>query len=366
MDPVNATNATATTSAWGKPLALNITPEGIAEAIAIMIAAYIIARFLRYYVLRLSKETNYVWIFNEDTAGTLYNMTIFVALVYAVRALGLSFKVGGVEVSTLLTALLVFYFSYLLAKESRDYLIMRTPPNKLPETQIKAKLFYYTVVTIAFFIALDIAGLSGRLSTVIAAAGITGIVLGFSAQTVIANFISGVFMYFDKPLKIGDAVRIGDFEGIVTDIRILSTRIRRWDGTLVRIPNEKLFNSEIINLQKYPARRAEITVGIAYKEDAQKAIDTILGVLDEEPAVLAEPEPRVYVSELADSSVNITIWAWVPSTLWIGQNLLRSKYQLLQKIKEALDREGIEIPFPQRVNWFAEPLKIKIEGERES
>jgi small-conductance mechanosensitive channel len=172
-------------------------------------------------------------------------------------------------------------------------------------------------------------------------------------------------MYFDKPLKIGDAVRIGDFEGIVTDIRILSTRIRQWDGTLVRIPNEKLFNTEIINLQKYPARRAEIVVGIAYKEDAQKAIDTILRVLDEEPAVLAEPEPRVYVSELADSSVNITVWAWVPSSLWVGQNLLRSKYHLLQKIKEALDKEGIEIPFPQRVNWFAEPLRIKIEGEHQ-
>jgi small-conductance mechanosensitive channel len=242
---------------------------------------------------------------------------------------------------------------------------MRSSKQRLPEVQLKAKIFYYTIVTIAFFIALNIAGLSGRLSTIIAAAGITGIILGFSAQTVVANFISGIFMYFDKPLKIGDAVRIGDFEGIVHDIRILSTRIRQWDGTLVRIPNEKLFNSEITNLQKYPARRAEITVGIAYKEDAQKAIDTIMKVLEEEPIVLAEPEPRVYVRELGDSSVNITIWAWVPSELWLGQNLLRSKYHLLQRIKEALDREGIEIPFPQRVNWFAEELRVRIEEPKE-
>lgn len=335
-------------------------------SLIVFILGFLIAKAIEKYVLELSNSTTYVWLFNEDTARAIYNMVVLIAAFYSLHILGiLSYKVGGTPLSDVLTALAVFYFSYLLAKRSKDYMLMRTTQEKLPETQIKAKLLYYGIITFAFFVSLNIAGLSGRLSTIIAAAGITGIVLGFSAQTVIANFISGVFMYFDKPLKIGDAVRIGDVEGVVHDIRILSTRIRAWDGTLVRIPNEKLFNSNIVNLQKYPARRAEITVGIAYKEDAQRAIDTILRVLDEEPYVLAIPEPRVYVSELADSSVNITLWAWVPSSLWIGQNLLRSKYRLLQKIKEALDREGIEIPFPQRVNWFPEPIRIRVEGERE-
>jgi small-conductance mechanosensitive channel len=355
------------TSFWeqgglGQKLFLTVTVGDVIKATLVLVVGFLTAKLLQRYLLRLSRSTKYVWIINEDTASTLYNLIILISLIYSFEALGLSFSIGGVQTSNVLTALIVFYFSYLFAKKSKDYMLMRSPKEKLPETQLKAKLFYYTIVTAAFFIALNIAGLSGRLSTIIAAAGITGIVLGFASQTVIANFVSGIFMYFDKPLKIGDAVRIGDFEGIVHDIRILSTRIRQWDGTFVRIPNEKLFNSEILNLQKYPARRAEITVGIAYKEDAQRAIDTILKVLEEEPVVLAEPEPRVYVSELADSSVNITIWAWVPSELWLGQKLLRSKYHLLQKIKEALDREGIEIPFPQRVNWFAEELRVKIEN----
>ncbi len=357
-------NASGNITVGFGPTSITMGVGNIITSIVVFVVGLLISRLVRRYILTLSRSTKYVWIFNEDTAKTLYNMMVIISAFYALHVLGvLSYKLWGTPLSDVFTALTVFYFSYLLAKKSKDYMVMRAPKEKLNEMQVKAKLFYYTIMTVAFFLALNIAGLSGRLSTVLAAAGITGIVLGFSAQTVIANFISGVFMYFDKPLKIGDAVRIENVEGIVHDIRILSTRIRAWDGTLIRIPNEKLFNSNIINLQRYPARRAEIMVGIAYRENAQKAIETILKVLDGEPYVLAIPEPKVYVRDLGDSSVNITIWAWVPSALWAGQNLLRAEYNLLQKIKDALQQEGIEIPFPQRVNWFAEPLRIKITEE---
>ncbi|WP_297519341.1 mechanosensitive ion channel family protein [Thermococcus sp.] len=345
----------------------SITLLSLIKAGLIIVAGFVIAKLIKREIIKASRSTTYVWIINEETAGAIYNLTVFIAIIYALEEIGLlAYKLWGVPLSNLLTAILVFYFTYLLAKKSKDYMISRTPQSRLPEVQVKAKLFYYTIITIAFFLALSIAGISGELGTLLAAAGITGIVLGFSAQTVIANFVSGVFMYFDKPLQIGDAVRLRDtsgniLEGIVEDIRILSTRIRQWDGTLVRIPNEKLFNSEIINLQRYPARRTTLRIGIAYSADAEKALEVIKGVLDEEPYVLAKPEPRVFVEDMGDSAVNITIWAWAPSSLWVGENILRSKYRLLQKIKEALDKEGIEIPFPQRVNWFANELRVKLE-----
>ncbi|WP_297506256.1 mechanosensitive ion channel family protein [Thermococcus sp.] len=343
---------------------ISITLLSIIKAVAILVLGVILARIVKAEVIKASRNTTYVWIINEESASALYNLIVFIAVIESLNALGiLSYKLWGVTLSNLLIALLIFYFSYLLAKKSKDYLISRAPQSKLPEVQLKAKLFYYTVITLAFFIALNIAGISGELSTLLAAAGITGIVLGFASQAVISNFISGIFMYFDKPLQVGDAVRLPEsgVEGIVEDIHILSTRIRQWDGTLIRIPNASLFNSSIVNLQRYPVRRTTIVVGISYKSDIRKAIDTVLRVLDEEPYVLAKPEPKVYVEELGDSSVNLTIWAWVPSSLWIGQNLLRSRFHLLQKIKEALEAEGIEIPFPQRVNWFAEELKVRIE-----
>ncbi|MDV3104408.1 mechanosensitive ion channel family protein [Thermococcus waiotapuensis] len=354
-----------TTSFWeqgvfGQGLILGITVGGITKALLILVAALIIARFVRAYLLNLSRSTKYIWIINEDTASTLHNMIVVIAIVYAFEALGaMAFKIGGANMSNILAGFLVFYFSYIFAKKSKDYMIMRSPTQNLPEVQVKAKLFYYLIVVLAFFIALNIAGFTGRLTTIFAAAGITGIVLGFASQTVVANFISGIFMYFDKPLKIGDPVEVAGYSGIVHDIRILSTRIRTWDGVLVRIPNEKLFNSEIQNLMKYPARRVDITVGIGYKEDAGKAIEVIKKTLDEMSYVLAEPEPVVFVDNLGDSSVNISIRAWAPSEKWFDVRI-----QIVQKVKEALDREGIEIPFPQRVNWFPEPIRIKVEGER--
>lgn len=350
------------TSIWlGKELAWGISVGGVVKALLILLIGYAIAKFIRRYLITLSRTTKYVWIVNEDTAGTLHNMIVIISLIYALDAVGiLSYEVAGTSISSMISAFLVFYFSYLLAKRSKDYMIMRAPQKKLPEVQLKAKLFYYTVVTLAFFIALNIAGFSGRLTTLLAAAGITGIILGFSAQTVVSNFISGIFMYFDRPLKIGDPVEVAGYSGVVHDIRILSTRIRTWDGTLVRIPNEKLFNSEIVNLTKYPARRVDVPVGIAYREDIQKAIDVIKGVLDDMPYVLAEPEPVVFVEGLGDNSVNIAVRAWAPSEKWFDV-----RWRIVQRIKEALDREGIEIPFPQRVNWFAEELRVRVMEEKE-
>ncbi|KPU64083.1 mechanosensitive ion channel protein MscS [Thermococcus sp. EP1] len=338
---------------------MTLTIGTVIKALLILLIGLVFAKIVKRYLINLSRSTKYVWIVNEDTASTLHNLIIIISVVYSFDALGiLSYEVLGTSLSNLLTASLVFYFSYLLAKKSKDYWIMRTPQQRLPEVQLKAKLFYYILVILAFFIALNIAGFTGKLTTLLAAAGITGIILGFASQTVVANFVSGIFMYFDKPLKIGDPVEVGGYSGIVHDIRILSTRIRTWDGLLVRIPNEKLFNSDIKNLQKYPARRVDIIVTIAYKEDIQKAINLIKEMLDEMPYVLAEPEPAVFVDNLGDNGVHIAVRAWAPSEKWFNV-----RTQILQRIKDTLEREGIEIPFPQRVNWFAEELRVRIEGK---
>ncbi|WP_324735125.1 mechanosensitive ion channel family protein [Thermococcus sp. SY098] len=337
-----------------------VTPIMLIKAAAVLLSGIIIANLIKRWIVGISRTTKYVWIINEDTGEAIRRLVIIIALIYSLDTIGvLSISMAGTTLSNLISAFLVFYFSYLIAKKSKDYLLIGgAKRGNLPEVQLKAKLFYYSLLTVAFLIALNIAGFTGKLTTIIAAAGITGIILGFSAQTVIANFISGIFMYFDKPLKIGDPVEVAGYSGVVNDIRILSTRIRTWDGVLVRIPNEKVFNSEIKNLQKFPARRVDVIISIAYKEDISRAIEVIKKTLKEMPLVLAEPEPAVYVDELADSGVNIYVKAWAPSEKWFD---VRST--ILEKLKKALEREGIEIPFPQRVNWFAEELRVKVEKE---
>ncbi|WP_457753660.1 mechanosensitive ion channel family protein, partial [Thermococcus sp.] len=311
-----------------------VTPIMLIKAAAVLLSGIIIANLIKRWIVGISRTTKYVWIINEDTGEAIRRLVIIIALIYSLDTIGvLSISMAGTTLSNIISAFLVFYFSYLIAKKSKDYLLIGgAKRGNLPEVQLKAKLFYYSLLTVAFLIALNIAGFTGKLTTIIAAAGITGIILGFSAQTVIANFISGIFMYFDKPLKIGDPVEVAGYSGVVNDIRILSTRIRTWDGVLVRIPNEKVFNSEIKNLQKFPARRVDVIISIAYKEDVSRAIEVIKRTLEEMPLVLAEPEPAVYVDELADSGVNIYVKAWAPRDKWFD---VRST--LLDKLKKALE-----------------------------
>ncbi|NJE05821.1 mechanosensitive ion channel family protein [Thermococcus sp. M36] len=342
---------------WLPSVSVELTIVSVLKAAVIIAGAVLAGRITRKLIIRKSKETSLTWIINQDTADILFRMFVLGGTIWALYVLGImSYSIGPTTVGNLAFAAGFFYFTYLIAKKSRDYMIEGSGGEPGPDVVIRAKLFYYILVTIAFFTALSFAGVSAQLSALLAAAGITGIILGFSAQTVVSNFVSGVFMYFDKPLQIGDAVKVGDAGGIVEDIRILSTRIRSWDGTLIRIPNEKLFNSNIVNLMRYPARRVDVQVGIAYSADADRAVEIIREVLDAIPLVLAEPEPAVYISELSDSAVVISIRAWAPSEKWFDV-----RTRIVLDVKKALDEAGIEIPFPQRVNWFANELKVRIE-----
>ncbi|QDA30879.1 mechanosensitive ion channel family protein [Thermococcus indicus] len=354
---MTANNTTTAPSTSPAPIQIDLSLLTLVEAAVIIFGMIVLGRIVRKIIIRKSKETSLTWIINEDTADIVFRMFVLGGIIWALYLLGImSYGLGPTTVGNIAFAMGFFYFSYLIAKKSKDYMIMSSGKKARPETIVKAKVFYYLFITIAFFMALSFAGVSTELSALLAAAGITGIVLGFSAQTVVSNFISGVFMYFDKPLLIGDQVKIGELEGVVEDIRILSTRIRAWDGTLIRIPNEKLFNSNIVNFMRYPVRRVDVNIGIAYAADAERAVEVIKRVLDEIPLVLVEPEPLVYVDRLDDSSVVVAIRAWAPSEKWF-----EVRTRIIHNVKRALDEAGIEIPFPQRVNWFANELKIRIE-----
>ncbi len=208
------------------------------------------------------------------------------------------------------------------------------------------RIIYYTTIIVATLAALSYLGID--FTGALLAGGILGIVIGFATQSVVANLISGIFLQIDKPVSIGDPIGIIDehLYGVILEINILSTSIRTFDGVNLRIPNEKLFTSTIHNFSKYVARRVVITVGIAYHEEMKKAIDIILKTINENSLVLAEPAPLVYVDELSDSSVNLSIRMWAPSSVWF-----EVRTEIVQQIKKVLDEAGIEIPFPQRVIW---------------
>lgn len=219
------------------------------------------------------------------------------------------------------------------------------------------KFFYYGTIIIVSISSIKLIGLDP--SGLLLAGGVTGIILGFASQNIVGNLISGIFLMIEKPIKIGDQVEIDKISGFITDIRIISTLIRTYDGLLVRIPNQQVFTSNITNLVGFPVRRFDFTIGIRYSDDADRAIELIKDLVDKEPFALLNPAPSVYVRELKESSVELVVLIWAPISEWFGL-----KTKLVWAAKKTLEENGIEIPFPQHVVYLHNvPEKDKIPEE---
>lgn len=214
------------------------------------------------------------------------------------------------------------------------------------------KMIYYGIILVTLLAVVTSQGID--LSGLMVAGGIFGIVIGFAAQSVVSNLFSGVFLMFDRPAKAGDLIEIpqSNIYGKLIDITIFSTRIKLFDGSIMRVPNEKVFTSEIRNVSASEVRRLDVTVGIAYKEDIDRVITVIKKAMAGIPYVLCEPKPEVWTEQLADSSVNLKILTWIPRDEWDNVGPI-----LLKEIKKGVEDSGIEIPFPQRVIHYSDKVK---------
>jgi small-conductance mechanosensitive channel len=196
-------------------------------------------------------------------------------------------------ISVILTVIFAIFLATFIKIKLKTYL-----SNKIPEDirNILIKIIYYTIILIAVISALSQVGIN--VSGLFVAGGIAGLIIGFASQSIVSNLVSGLFIMFERPVKIGDQIEIDGISGFVEDIHLISTIIRTYDGIFVRIPNEKVFTSKIKNYVTNVVRRFEYTVGISYSDDAEK------------------------------------------------------RMRLLWRIKKEIEDAGIEIPFPQRVVWF--------------
>lgn len=262
--------------------------------------------------------------------------------------MGLNFTAYGdvtlIDISTAFFILLIaFFISKVIALNLR-----RSLKEKMVKDNLEAiiKLLSYIIIGIAIIATLPILGLDP--SGLILAGGIIAIVIGIASQSIVGNIIGGIFLMIERPLKIGDVVNVDGITGIVEDIQIISISVRTFDGVYVRLPNEKVFTSNITNFKANIARRFQYKVGIRYRDDADKAIEIIQEIIDKQPFALKNPAPLVFVDELGDNAVVISTRIWAPSTEWWD---VRTK--LLWVIKKTLEEKGIEIAFPQRTLWFA-------------
>jgi small-conductance mechanosensitive channel len=190
------------------------------------------------------------------------------------------------------------------------------------------------------------------------AAGIATVAIGFASQTSASNLISGLFLISERPFVIGEVIRVADTTGEVISIDLLSVKLRTFDNLFVRVPNESLIKAQITNLSRFPIRRYDLQLGVAYKENIGKVRDVLVAVADRNPLCLQEPKPQIIFQGFGDSSVNLQFSVWAAR-----ENYLLLRNSMAEEVKEAFDGADIEIPFPHRTLYAGsrtEPLPVAI------
>lgn len=203
------------------------------------------------------------------------------------------------------------------------------------------RLSFYGIV--GLFTASAFMELGFNFGLLLGAAGILTVALGFASQTSASNVISGLFLLGERPFAVGDVIRLGSTTGEVLSVDLLSVKLRTFDNLFVRIPNETMIKSEITNLRRFPIRRVDLQIGVAYKEDLRKVREILLDVADRNPLCLEEPAPLIIFQGYGDSSVNHQLSVWAETS-----NFLDLRNSIPLEIKEAFEEHGIEIPFPHR------------------
>jgi small-conductance mechanosensitive channel len=235
--------------------------------------------------------------------------------------------------------LVVGFLLAKLAARGLERVLRRT----LEPTQAFLARRIVNYVLLALVVASVLVEMGFDLSVLLGAAGVLTVALGFASQTSASNLISGLFLVVERPFAIGDTVRIGNHTGEVLAIDLLSTKLRTFDNLFVRVPNESVMKGEVINFTRFPIRRIDLQIQVAYKEDQKRVREILTEVVDANPRCLEEPRPQIFFKDFADSGVNLQLSFWTAQGNYIEvKNTLPGV--LLDRLREA----DIEIPFPHR------------------
>jgi small-conductance mechanosensitive channel len=216
------------------------------------------------------------------------------------------------------------------------------------QSTLLRRLVFYGVLSLFVVTALNQLGFD--LGVLLGAAGVLTVAIGFASQTSAANLVSGLFLIAERPFSVGDVIQVGTTTGEVLSIDLLSVKLRTFDNLYVRIPNETLIKNEVRTLTKFPIRRLDLQIGIAYKEDVDRVRKVLFDIADRNPVCLDEPKPVFIVQGFGDSAVQLQFSPWA-----LRENYLELRNTIQREIKQAFDDQGIEIPFPQRVVRTAGP-----------
>lgn len=176
------------------------------------------------------------------------------------------------------------------------------------QAMIARRVVYYGVVIATLMTLLDTVGV--EVGVLLGAAGILTVALGFASQTSASNLISGLFLLGEQPFVVGDVIQVGTSSGEVLSVDMLSVKMRTFDNLYLRVPNETLIKSEILNMTRNPIRRIAIDLRISYHEDLERVRTILRTIVERDPDLLEEPAPGVWIDSLGESAVHIKFVTW--------------------------------------------------------
>lgn len=241
--------------------------------------------------------------------------------------------------------ILIFIFLAKLARKVFSKVLPKISKNEAV-TSLLDTIIYFIIILIGFFVSLEILHLDKTVTSLLAGAGVLGLALGFAFQEIASNFVSGIFIAFREPYKLGDIVQLDQHFGKITNINLRTTSITTFQGLEIIIPNKHMFTKPFTNFTTTPKRRIDIEVGVSYEDDLEKVEKVTKEALLNINEIINDEEPEVFFKEFSDSSINLVarIWIHYPE----NQAFLKARHKAIINIKKHYDKNGISIPFPIR------------------
>jgi small-conductance mechanosensitive channel len=208
------------------------------------------------------------------------------------------------------------------------------------------KLVSFGVLFVAIAVAFGLAGFGSILTSLATVAAAGTLAIGFAMQDVIANFVAGVFIFTDRPFRIGDWIEWDGHAGVVEDISLRVTRVRTFDNELLTVPNSQLTDDVIKNPVAKEQLRLKFLFGIGYDDDIERATEIIVEEAEAHDEVLDDPAPSVRLTELGDSAVGLQSRIWIDNPS--RADFVKTRGEYVTAVKERFDEEGIDIPYPTR------------------
>jgi small conductance mechanosensitive channel len=215
--------------------------------------------------------------------------------------------------------------------------------SKVDETLVSFVRHLSYITLLAFVVVAALNQLGIQTASFIAVLGAAGLAIGLALQGSLGNFAAGVLMIIFKPFKVGDFIQGAGVAGTVEQIEIFTTQLKTPDNKTIIVPNAKLTGDNITNFNVKGTRRVDFLFGIGYGDDIDKARGIIKEIIDKDERVMKEPAPVIVVSELADSSVNLTVRVWTSAA-----DYWSFYFDTIENVKKQFDDQGVSIPFPQR------------------